>query len=211
MQDRSRYQPNLVSAHEKGTLLLEDNNKEKQNPVLEQRPVSILGPMILGGREGGSRCINKEFESGETNTVKIKWRAPFKTHSNRNKHAYGKEHDLRHTDWTGKGLTVEVNEEGIRRVVWNSNKGRLRHSFWVNSNRREHVGGPFNGTRVFQNFVVHKESLRRSKSRAQHLSALGSAQECNSHMGFPSHHFPKPTGPSKMAEDENPFSNAQKS
>ena len=51
-----------------------------------------------------------------------------KIHSNRNKHAYGKEHDLRHPDWTSEGLTVEVNGEGIRRVAWNYNKGGLRHS-----------------------------------------------------------------------------------
>lgn len=69
VQVRGRNQPNLVSAHDKRKVLLEENKREKQNPVIEQRPVSISGPATLGGREVGSRCINEKFESGKTNTV----------------------------------------------------------------------------------------------------------------------------------------------
>ena len=133
VQVKGRHQPKLVSAHVKGKMLLEVNKREKQNPVFEKRLVSTSGPMTLGGGEVGSRCINEEFEFGETDTVKEKRRPPLKIHSNWNKHAYGKERELRHLDWAEGGLSVEVNGEGIRRVAWSSNKDGLRHSIWVNS------------------------------------------------------------------------------
>ena len=53
--------------------------------------------MTLGGGEVGSWCINEEFEFGEIDMVKEKRRSPL-IHSNWNKHAYGKERDLRHPD-----------------------------------------------------------------------------------------------------------------
>ena len=90
----------------------------------------------------GSRCINEEFEFGETDTVKEKRRPPLKIHSNWNKHAYGKECELRHLDWAEGGLSVEVNGEGIRRVAWSFNKDGLRHSIWFYSSQREQVVGP---------------------------------------------------------------------
>ena len=65
-----------------------------------------------------------------------------KTYSNWNKHAYGKERELRHRDWTGGGLSVKVNGEGIRCVAWSSNKDGLRYPIWVNSSQREQVVGP---------------------------------------------------------------------
>ena len=60
-----------------------------------------------------------------------------KIHSNWNKHAYGKERELRHPDWAEGGLSIEVNREGITRVAWSSNKDGLMHSTWVNSSQRE--------------------------------------------------------------------------
>ena len=41
----------------------------------------------------------------------------------------GKKGELGNFDWTGIGLTVEVNREGKRRVAWK--KGGLRSSIWV--------------------------------------------------------------------------------
>ena len=61
--------------------------------------------------------------------------------SNWNEHGYGKKGDLRKSDWIAVGLTVEVNEEGKRSVVWNSYKGKvtLRTSIWVKRNQKEHI------------------------------------------------------------------------
>ena len=78
-------------------------------------------------------------------------RSTLKFHSNWNKHAYGKECDLSNPDNTGIGLNIKVTGEGKRRVAWNSNKGGLRNSFWVNRCQREHVVGPSNGS-----WVSHK-------------------------------------------------------
>nr|XP_023895230.1 uncharacterized protein LOC112007156 [Quercus suber] len=142
VQVKGWYQPKLVSAHVKRKMLLEDNNKEKQNLVFEQRLVSTSGPTTLGGGEVGSRCINEEFEFGETDTVKKKRRSLLKIHSNWNKHAYGKERELRQPDWTKGGLSIEVNEEGIKRVAWSSDKDGLRYPIWVNRSQREQVVGP---------------------------------------------------------------------
>ena len=118
-------------------MLFKDNKIKKHNLVFEQRLVSTSGPTTLRGGEVGSRCINEKFESGEIDTVKEKRRSLLKIHSNWNKHAYGKEHELRHPDWTGGGLSVEVNGEGIRHVAWSSIKDGLRYSIWVNSSQRE--------------------------------------------------------------------------
>ena len=139
-----------------------------QHPVIEQRmlsgtPVSIPGPTFLGGRDVGSRCINEEFNFGEKNPVGNKRRSLLKFNSNWNIHGYGKKRDFRKFDWTGVGLTIEVNGEGKRRVVWNSYKGGLRSSIWVKRNQREHVVGPSRGSWVHTNPVVYKGGLRSSK------------------------------------------------
>lgn len=116
--------------------------------------------------------------------------------SNWNKHAYRKERELRKPDWTGEGLIVEVNAKGIRRVVWNSNKGGLKNSIWVKRNQRNHVVGPSWGSQAYQNSVVNKGGLRsfkwvtrsqRELSRVQYQSlyVVGSDQEYNIQVGLP--------------------------
>lgn len=57
--------------------------------------MSFSGLMTLGVRDVGSLSINEEFNSGETNMVGNIRRSMLKFHSNQNKHAYGKERDLR--------------------------------------------------------------------------------------------------------------------
>ena len=57
--------------------------------------------------------------------------------SNWIEHVYGNKRELDNSDWAGKSLTVEVNGEGKRRVVWN--KGGLRSSLWVIRDQREHM------------------------------------------------------------------------
>ncbi|KAF3974758.1 hypothetical protein CMV_001937 [Castanea mollissima] len=172
--------------------------------------VNFSSQTNLGGGDVGSRSNNEEFEFGETNTVGNYKRSLLNFNSNRNKHAYGKERESMKADWTGGGLIVEVNGEGIRRVVWKSNKGGLKNSIWVNRNQREHVVGPSSGSRAYQNSRVIKGGLRSSKwvprsqrglSRAQNqgCSVLGLDQEFNSQLGFP-----EPTGPFRMVVGASP-------
>ena len=118
--------------------------------------------MVVGGdrREQG---INVETELGEQNPVGNNKRSPLKFKSIWNEHGYGNKHDLRNPDWTGVGLIVEVNRKGKRSVVWNSYKGGLRSSIWVNGNQREQVVGPSRGSRAYNNPVVYKCGLRSSK------------------------------------------------
>ena len=144
---------------------LGDNKGEKQNPVIEQRMlsemlVSMLGSTTLGGRDVGSRCINVEFNLGETNPVGNKRRFLLKFDLNWNESAYGKERELRNSYWTGEGLTIEVNGEGKRCVAWNSNKGGLMSSKWVKMSQREHVVGPSSGSQVQKNPMVGLDQYR---------------------------------------------------
>ena len=121
--------------------------------------MSTSGPMTLGGGELGSRCTNEEFEFGGTNTVIEKGRSPLKIHSNWIKHAYGKERELRHPIWIVGGLSVEVNEEGIRRVAWSSTKDGLRYSTCINRSQKGQVVGP-SKSRVYQKRSVTRNSYK---------------------------------------------------
>ena len=100
-------------------------------------PVSLPGPATLEGRAVGSQCRTEELNFGNTNPVGYKRRSPLNFKSNWNEHVYGNKRELRNYDGAGKSLTVEVNGEGKRRVVWN--KGGLRNSQWVIRDQREHV------------------------------------------------------------------------
>ena len=75
-----------------------------------------------------------ETELGEQNPIGNNKRSPLKFKSIWNEHGYGNKRDLRNPDWTSVGLIVEVNRKGKRSVVWNSYKGGLRSSIWVNGN-----------------------------------------------------------------------------
>ena len=92
--------------------------------------MSLPGLTTLGGRDVGSRCSTEEFNFGKTNPVGNKRRSPLNFKSNWIEHVYGKKKgELGNSDWTGIGLTVEVNGEGKRHVAWK--KGGLRSSIWV--------------------------------------------------------------------------------
>ncbi|KAF3953827.1 hypothetical protein CMV_020760 [Castanea mollissima] len=155
----------LLSAHDKRKMQLGDNMGEKQNPVFEQRrlsktPVSILGPMTLEGRDVGPRHSDEEFNLGETNQVGIKRSFQLNFKSKVNGSVYGKEFELWNSHWTREGLTIEVNEEGKRRVTWNSYKGGLRTSKWVIRSQKEHVEGPPSGSRVQQTPMIGSAQYR---------------------------------------------------
>ena len=105
--------------------------------MLSEAPVSLPGPATLEGRVVGSQCRTEELNFGKTNPVGYKRRSPLNFKSNWTEHVYGNKRELRTCDGAGKSLTVEVNGEGKRRVVWN--KGGLRNSQWVIRDQREHV------------------------------------------------------------------------
>ena len=90
--------------------------------------MSLPGPTTLEGRVVGSRCRTEELNFGKTNPVGYKRRSPLNFKSNSTDHVYRNKRELGNSDWAGKSLTVEVNREGKRRVVWN--KGGLRSSLW---------------------------------------------------------------------------------
>ena len=188
--------------------------------MLSEMSVSILGPTTLGGRDVGSRCINVEFNLGETNPVGYKRRFSLKFNSNWNESIYGKERKLRNSDWIGEGLTVEVNREGKRRVAWNSYKSGLRSSKWVKRSQREHMVGPSSGSQFQKNPVVNKGGLRSFKwvtrSQREHVVGLSSGswvqknpvvgldQDCNTQVGLLVIPILESTGPIRMEVGESP-------
>ena len=139
---------------------------EKQNPVIDQRrlsktPVNLPGPMTLGGRVLGPQHSDVKFNLGETNPVGNKMSFPLKFKSKVNDSVSGKDCELRNAHWTREGLTIEVNEEGKRRVAWNSYKGRLRPSKWVIRSQKEHIMvGPPSGSWVHKNPVIGSAHFR---------------------------------------------------
>ena len=150
MQVRGKNQPNRLSAHDQGKLLLGDNKGEKPNPVIKQRllsemAVSLLGPTTLGGTKVGSWLSTEDFNFGKINPIGNKRRSPLNFNSNWIEHVYGKKWELRKSDWTWKSLTLEVNGEGKRTVAWN--KGGLRSSIRVLRGQRDHMGGEGGGGR----------------------------------------------------------------
>ena len=156
VQVRGNNLPNLLSAHNKRKM---QNRGEKQNSVIDHRrlsdtPVSIQGLMNLGGRDVGPRHCDVEFTLGETNPAGNRRSFPLNFKSKVNDSVFGKDCELRNTQWTRGGLTVEVNQEGKRSVIWNSYKGGLRTSKWVTRSQWEHVVGPPSGSRVQINPVI---------------------------------------------------------
>ena len=143
------------------------NMGEKQNPVIVQRrlsktPVNLPGPMTLGGRVLGPQHSDVDLNLGETNPVGNIRSFPLKFKTKVNDSVFGNDWELRKAHWTREGLTVEVNEEGKRRVAWNSYKGRLRPSKWVIRRQKEHIMvGPPNGSREHKNPVIGSAHFRR--------------------------------------------------
>ena len=53
-----------------------------------------------------------------------------------------------------------MNEEGKRRVAWNSFKGGLRSSNWVSRSQKDHMVGPPSGSRALKNPVIGSAKFR---------------------------------------------------
>ena len=75
--------------------------------------------MVVRGGVRRKQGINGETEVGEQYPVGHVKRSPLKFRSNGSMHGFGK----KHPDLAAVGLTIEVNREGKRRVVWRSYKG----------------------------------------------------------------------------------------
>ncbi|KAK9992897.1 hypothetical protein SO802_022600 [Lithocarpus litseifolius] len=161
------------------------NQSEMQNPVskqymLSEASVNLPGPATLEGRVVGSQCRIEEFNFGRTSSVGYKRRSPLNFKSNWIEHVYGNKRELGNSNWAGTSLTVEVNGEGKRRVVWN--KGGLRSSSWIIRDQREHV---------------------HSGSRVQKFHMVGSDQD-GTLVGLLVYSGPEPTGPVRLEVGESP-------
>ena len=85
----------------------------------------------MGGGEGeeggidGKNIIKEKILKG--NNLNI----PLKFNLNSNIVEFGKLHDNRKSRWLGRGLIMEVNEFGKRRVSWDGVKGGKQAGKWV--------------------------------------------------------------------------------
>ena len=116
--------------------------KQSRNQVVDG-PVGQLGTTAVRGGEGRERSINLGINLGEKLPVQNKTRFPLSFSLNSNKAENGKGCDLRDSHWIGKGLIVEVAENGKRRVSWNNSKGGISSFKWViraPTEQKEEVG-----------------------------------------------------------------------
>ena len=100
--------------------------------------MSLPGLTTLGGRVGGSRRSFEEFNVGKTNLVGNNRRSSLLFKSNGFEHGNSKYRELGNSDWAGKRLTVEVNEEGKRSVTWNK---RGTEEFYLGLKRSDGAEG----------------------------------------------------------------------
>ena len=89
------------------------------------------GTAAVRGGKGRERSINLGINIGEDLPVQNQIRSPLIFSLNSNKTENGKGRDLRDSRWTGKGLIVEVAENGKRRVSWDKYKGGKTAFKWV--------------------------------------------------------------------------------
>ena len=224
VQVRGNYQPNLLNAHEKRKM---QNRGEKQNSVIDHRrvsdtTVSIPGPMNLGGRDGVPRHCGVELTLGETNSAGNRRSFPLNFKS---KTVFGKECELRNTQWTRGGLIIEVNKEGKRSVIWNAYKGDLRTSNWVSRSWWEQEVGPPTGSWVLIKPILGlahsrcvagtsnkgdgrtskwvKRNLRNFAPQAQVKPVMGLDPRCDTLVGLPHVLNSKSIGPVRFEVGES--------
>nr|POF27049.1 importin-9 [Quercus suber] len=87
----------------------------------------------VGGGEGGKGGINGKNKFEEKIPEGNKFNISLKPNLNSNKIESGKLRDRRKGRWLGRGLTVNVNEYGKRRVFWEGGKGVKQAGKWVNN------------------------------------------------------------------------------
>ena len=74
----------------------------------------------MGGLENVDRGINGKNNIKEKIPEGNNLRFPLKFNSNSKTFDFGKVHDIRKSRWLGKGLIVDVNEDGKRRCILGS-------------------------------------------------------------------------------------------
>nr|POE85022.1 hypothetical protein CFP56_52982 [Quercus suber] len=87
----------------------------------------------VGGGEGGKGGINGKNKFEEKIPEGNKFNISLKPNLNSNKIEFGKLRDRRKGRWLGRGLTVNVNEYGKRRVFWEGGKGVKQAGKWVSN------------------------------------------------------------------------------
>lgn len=122
-----------------------EQNLEPTQVVLCGNLVGKPSQIALGGGDVSSRCINAELNLGDTILVGNKRIFPLKFSLNSNGSAYGKGVDLRNSCWTGKGLTMKMSEEGMRRVECDCNKGGPKDFKWVTRGTKQAEDKPVVG------------------------------------------------------------------
>ena len=106
-------------------------NPEHAKNVVSGRLVVNSYLLAAGGGAMKPWSINGDINLGEKIPTGNKLRFPLWFNSNSKEAVYGSGSDLRTACWTGKGLTVEIDEKGKRRVSWDYNKGRPKCFKWA--------------------------------------------------------------------------------
>jgi len=93
-------------------------------------PADIAISIAVGGMEGSDRGINGETKIKEKIPEQNKSRFPLNNLNLKDVDS-GRERQVRRSSWLGKGLIVEVNEFGKRRVSWQRYRGDKQAVKWV--------------------------------------------------------------------------------
>ena len=93
-----------------------------------EAPAVIAKPIAVGGVEGSHCGINGDAKIKENIPEQNKFRL---NNLNLKEDDSGREHQIRRASWLGKGLIVEVNEFGKRRVSWQRYRGDMQAGKWV--------------------------------------------------------------------------------
>nr|POE61276.1 hypothetical protein CFP56_43677 [Quercus suber] len=106
-------------------------------------PADNAKPIVVGGVKGSDHAVNGETKIKEKNPEQNKFRFPL-NNLNLKDVDFGWERQFRRSIWLGKGLTVEVNEFGKRRVSSQCYRGNKQAVKWVargaNSSQDEFKG-----------------------------------------------------------------------
>ena len=134
VEDRKR--PTQLCVTDKGKTQIGEEKMVVPDPehakkVVSGRPVVNSCPLAAGGGAVKPRSINGDINLGEKIPAGNKLRFPLQFNSNSKEAVYGIGSDLRNACWTGKGLTMVIDEKGKRRVSWDYNRGGPKCFKWA--------------------------------------------------------------------------------
>ena len=142
-RDMKQFQQPIIK--EKGRNRLAEKKAEyprdkpcAQVVVFESQAGKSL-PTAVDGVEGRDHCINVENKFKAKNLEGNKHRFPLRFNLNSKYGVVGKEREIRTSCWLGKGLIVELNENGKRKVMWEHNKGADKSASWVAKGNKDSV------------------------------------------------------------------------